>query len=315
MGQLCSIEKKSDINPNYDTFIKSTEKKDGLDLYKTKEYIYSEYQIRCPIIKDKLNDLERIQIENQINNADKNIRELFDKYNTTISDVYEIDIFGLLESLNNEIELGKKKLEQNRYFLHTCKLQQQIYLDISTYNNDYDFNNLINDKRYIYDNWKNNLNVKNNLLEERRINYLKRKEEDELERKKREIKEKKENEKKRLEEKYRKEFDDYCIEKERSILEMAKMNINMKANSLDLVNMDINAKRFNADYLYDTNVSLLNYKINRKKLKEYIKDIFGCTPNDNRFDSNESIEKNEFKFYISSREGNPQLNEILNDSF
>ena len=96
---------------------------------------------------------------------------------------------------------------------------------------------------------------------------------------------------------------------------MAKMNINMKANSLDLVNMDINAKRFNADYLYDTNVSLLNYKINRKKLKEYIKDIFGCTPNDNRFDSNESIEKNEFKFYISSREGNPQLNEILNDSF
>ena len=55
---------------------------------------------------------------------------------------YEIDIFSKLESLNSEIDSAKKKLEQNRYFKHVCKVQQ-IYLDISMYNNNSDFNDLI----------------------------------------------------------------------------------------------------------------------------------------------------------------------------
>lgn len=316
----CSKEDRSDINPNYNTFMKTSEKKDGLDIYKTKEYIHSEYQIRCPIIKDKLNEFEKGQMEIQINNSDKNIQNLFNKYNSIINDQYDINIFNKLESINSEIESAKKILEQNRYFLHACK-KQKIYLDISMYDNDNDFNNLINDKRYIFDNWKNNLNTKNALLEERRINYEKRKKQDEIDRrerelqekkwkeqeeiarKKRELKQKKENEVKKLKQKYKKEFEEYCIEKERGSLEMAKSNVDQKVMNLDLNNMDINEKRNQADLLYNNNILNIKFNINRSKLKNYIRELFGCEPNNLRIDSNDLIEENEFKFFISSREG------------
>ena len=193
---LCSGQGKSDINPNYNTFIKRDELKDGLELYKTKEYIYSIQQIRCPIIKDKLSFEENTKLETQINYADKNLIELFDKYNNLINNIYQVDIFSELDMLNNKIESAIKKLEENRYFLHVCK-NQQIYLDISIFDINYNFNDKIIDKRYIFENWKNNLNVKNKLLEERGINYLKRKEQDEIEKRERELqyeKERKERE-------------------------------------------------------------------------------------------------------------------------
>ena len=84
---------------------------------------------------------------------------------------------------------------------------------------------------------------------------------------------------------------------------MAKSDIDQQVISLDLYNMDINQKRFQADYLYNKNIFILKYDINRKNLKDYIEKIFGCRPNDNRLDSNDSIEKNDFKFFIASQEG------------
>ena len=313
MGTCSGKKEKIDIDPNYNTLIKTGEQKDGLELFKTKEYISSIHQIRCPIIKDKLSYEENTQLETQINNADKNIIELFDKYNNLINNIYKVDIFSELEFLNNEIESGKKKLEENRYFLHNCK-EQQIYLDISIFDKDYNFNNRIIDKRYIFDNWKNNnLNAKNELLRERKICYLKRKEQDEIEkrereiqyekeRKEREIRQKKEDEKRRLMEKYRKDFDDYCKEKESSSYQMAKMDIDQQVSNLDLINMDINEKRNKAEYLYNRNASILNYSINRNRLKDYLQNIFGYKPNDNIIDDHDILEKNAFEFFISSRE-------------
>ena len=104
-------------------------------------------------------------------------------------------------------------------------------------------------------------------------------------------------------EKYRKDFYDYCIEKESSSYHMAKMDIDQQISSLDLINMDINEKRNKAEYLYNRNASFLKYNINRDRLKDYLQNIFGYKPNDNIINDHDVLEKNEFEFFISSREG------------
>ncbi len=84
---------------------------------------------------------------------------------------------------------------------------------------------------------------------------------------------------------------------------MAKSNVDQKVMNLDLNNMDINEKRNQADLLYNNNILNIKFNINRSKLKNYIRELFGCEPNNLRIDSNDLIEENEFKFFISSREG------------
>ena len=310
MGTCPGSREKEDIDPYYDTFEKLTIQKDGLDIYKTKKSLKSNGEIRCPLLKNRLTDEEMNILNNQINKVDKNILSLLTEYNNLINSnysEYSIDIFKQLEELYNKIESAKVLLEENRYFLHICK-NQQIYLDISKFDKNYDYYNLIYDKRYIYEKWNNNNNLKNILINERKNKLNQKKIEDE----KRERLFRIEERKKEIEKKYEGEFEQYGIETESDLIILAKGSIDQNVKYIDWTTYDESQKKNKAYELYDVYARPLKFKINRDKIKDYIQQIVGCCPPYTELDSYVLQEE---IFHSFVRKKDSEYNLLCNNNF
>lgn len=160
-------------------YVKLEEKKNDLEIYKKLEE--SSYRrmnsdgycpSSCPICSELLNETIRNELHNTINNYGYQVYIDFKKnYDALVKDRTKIDIFPQLESIHNEMENFKKNYDENNYFKIRCeKKNKECYIRLSKYNKD-DLDNLGNDqnrdKRYDYTVWKNDENLKNNLLAER----------------------------------------------------------------------------------------------------------------------------------------------------
>ena len=165
------------------------EKKNDLEIYKTlRECSYREkdgeiyydcntyYPKTCPICSENLNDTIKNDLCNTLKKFDYHIYiDLKNEYYNLVKNRAIIDVFPQLESIYNEMEKFKNIYDDNKYFKLKCeKENKECYIKLSKYKKD-DLDNLGNDinlnqsldKRYDYITWKNDENLKNNLLAER----------------------------------------------------------------------------------------------------------------------------------------------------
>jgi hypothetical protein len=165
------------------------EKKNDLEIYKTvQECSYREkdgdiyydcntyYPTTCPICSEKLNDTIINDLCNTLKKFDYHVYiDLKNEYYNLVKNRAIIDVFPQLESIYNEMEKFKQIYDDNKYFKLICeKEKKECYIKLSKYKKD-DLDNLGNDinlnqsrdKRYDYITWKNDENLKNNLLAER----------------------------------------------------------------------------------------------------------------------------------------------------
>ena len=167
-------------------YVKLEEKKDDLDVYSTLiECSYREVinlfnyiredcsnPITCPICSERLNEAIITELKNTIKNCSyQNYIDLKKKYYDLVKNRAIIDIFPQLESIYNEMEKFKNSYDENNYFKMKCeKKNKYCYIKLNKYKKD-DLDNLGNDKfrapRYDYTAWKNDENLKKNLLAER----------------------------------------------------------------------------------------------------------------------------------------------------
>ena len=146
--------KKPNPDINYNFLIKKEFQKDGLDVYKPKNRIYSSSQIKCPICKCDFLEEEYLIINNKLNLANENqLFELIMNFNEEAKSPYKIDNIDDLEIIYKQIRDYTKVIEDNRYYKHNCTNNQlcqrtenlEIYIDLCSLSN--------------FDNLKNNLSV------------------------------------------------------------------------------------------------------------------------------------------------------------
>ena len=209
-------EKYNICDPDYDGLIKQDEPLDGLEVYRVKnasQYSISANNIRCPLCTYHFPKGEEENFQTVINKSkEKQILNLIDNYHSLMKNVMEVDIFKRLTNYNNEIIELSKEVDKNRYYKHTCKRCdfQEIYIDICIHTKGFNYKSLIN-KCYVYDNWANNPQLKNELLKRRKEVYDEELRIRELNRKYRENLDNKEA----IEARYKNDFNSECFEKEK----------------------------------------------------------------------------------------------------
>ena len=134
------------------------------------------YQVFCPICDNYLDSSNGTTSEifrnTIIAKGPVGIYDLKEQYDKLILDRSKVDIFPELETIINNIENIKSNFEKNRYYKDKCARENKEYY-IRLYNisleeaekrKDFKFT----DKRYDIKNWKNDENLKNILLTERK---------------------------------------------------------------------------------------------------------------------------------------------------
>ena len=183
-------------------------KKYGLDIYEYDnineyyKFLKEGTVFYCPLCWKKLPESEQNKIfEKRISNYENNVTSYYSIVNSE-----KIDIFNELYELASKIEENLKKAE-NLFYKHKCiKTNTEIYIKL--YMPPYQIvkKEELGDQRYHYDIWRNDVSIKNQLLQKRR------REEEERERQ-REIKRKEEAERRRREEEERERYrqqKEYC---------------------------------------------------------------------------------------------------------
>ena len=202
-------------DPDYDALEEQKETIDGLEVYRTK---YSSALIaknlRCPLCTYHFPKEEEPELQKMIDNSyEKSILYLINSYHSLMRDIMEVDIFESLTELNNDIVKYISLSDKKRYYKHTCKRCefQEIYIDVCLYEKGFNYKSLIN-KCYVYENWANNPQLKNELLKRRKEVYDEELRIRELNR----IYEEKRARKNTIEGYYREDFNKVCFEKEMS---------------------------------------------------------------------------------------------------
>ena len=189
MGLTCfvvaTIAKQTCCKEKEVYYIKKEEKKDDLDVYELNPNNYNNYNYNynsqkpiykvCPICEEQLSEEKLKEINNSLDKGVSKIKSLFNYFNSLVSDVTKVDIFADLESTYNEIEELMKDYDKRKFYKLTCeKKNQQCYINIYRYSKD-ELKNVtglkINDERYMISNWKNDENIKKQLMEEREKRY------------------------------------------------------------------------------------------------------------------------------------------------
>ena len=160
---------------DYPSFVLSTEKKEGLDVYSNRYFIIYKNSLNyfgCPFCSQYFNEEEKEKLKPIFNlfvNVNPNVyKELNDEYNNLIKS-QEIDIFPQLESIGKQFEQGKYIIEKYQYLKYTCisDNNKQCYLKLYTGNIPKIIVDKDLDQRYQYDNWKNNEEIKKDLYDMR----------------------------------------------------------------------------------------------------------------------------------------------------
>ena len=301
--------KKPNPDINYNFLIKKEFQKDGIDVYKPKNRIYSSSQIKCPICKCDFLEEEYLIINNKLNLANENqLFELIMNFNEEAKSPYKIDNIDDLEIIYKQIRDYTKVIEDNRYYKHNCTNNQlcqrtenlEIYIDLCSLSN---FDNLKNNLSVDIERLKTDENYKNKYLNNKAMMYN--------------IYTKKQR-KRQIEENYRTEFEQNTFKKEQYDYERITILIKkiyeddlerskfMTPNIPHIVPLDTKPNPSGIWYAHETN---FRYSGTRKKLKRFIEDLTG----ENIFDVIVVMEKweyEEFQKYILERE--PDYEELIN---
>ena len=265
--------KKSLPDINYDFLIKKEIQKEGLDVYKPKNCIYSSAQIKCPICKCNLSEEEYLMIDNQLKLVNENgLLQLINKFNDEVKAPYKIDNINDLEIIYNQIRECVNAIEDNRYYKYICTSNelcqrtenQEIYIDLCSLSN---LNNLKNNLSIDIDRLKADENYKNKYLNNKaEIHNIYTKKQ----------------RKYQIEEKYRPEFERNTFAKEQYDYERIKMLIKQVyegdlarakltyPNTPGMIPFDYKP---NPSGFWYANESNLKYSGTRKKLKKFIEDL------------------------------------------
>ena len=141
--------------------------------------IYQTDIFYCPICNQQFTPVEVTNLRAQ---KIKGYRRCAYAYRGLVNFSKEIDIFDKLEEYGKQIDAEKNYVENLLYKYKCTRNNTEIYIKIYEY---YEEPNL-DDSRFLYDNWKNNPEMKQQLLEYRKryINILTKIEEEEEKRKK-----------------------------------------------------------------------------------------------------------------------------------
>ena len=145
-------------------------KKYGLDIYEYdninefNKFLKEGTVFYCPLCWKRLPESEQKKIfENRISNYEFNVTRYY-----SIVDSETIDIFNELYELASKIEENAKKAE-NLFYKHKC-VQTNTEIYIKLYMPPYQKvkKEELRDQRYHYDIWRNNVSIKNQLLQKRK---------------------------------------------------------------------------------------------------------------------------------------------------
>ena len=164
--QVNENTKPKSIDYGYSYFIYAGQQKDGLYVYNHQNsrnlLFYFTDIFYCPLCNQLFTPEEVKQLKEK---RIKFNRDPVFSYQCKVGSD-EVDIFDELENLYNEIQEQKNHWE-NLHYRYKCKFTNiEIYLKL--YTRKYNDKLYIPDIRYEYQNWKNNPDLKEELLEERR---------------------------------------------------------------------------------------------------------------------------------------------------
>ena len=167
------------------TYTKLEEKKNGLDVYRPLDgsYIdktYDTITYICPICNQLVKEKEMTSsFEKMLDKGGKRIKVLIKRYVELLVDSEEeVDIFDSLEKIYFEIEDIKNNYDENKYFNHTCYLKNKkcyIILFKEPKSEIEKWSIPPMDAKFHYLSWKNDENLKKEILKIRQntINYKK----------------------------------------------------------------------------------------------------------------------------------------------
>lgn len=226
-------------------YYKRKELFNGLEVY-SKEYSKTDWT--CPLCCIPLTQSVVDEFSNNQKPYTSKIRELSKKFINiieTLNDEKDADIFDELETIDNEINKNKEELKKLEYYKYKCEANnKEMYLYVAESSgderNDYSYRAY---EKYSNMKWKNNINLKYELIGDRRY-FIERK-------------------------KYLCKWNELCEKKEAQNYQKAVKLCNQAASNSYYSNLY--GKGFN--YLYailNQGVHLLKYNVNIIKLAEYV---------------------------------------------
>ena len=258
-------------------YYKKNELFNGLEVY-SKDYYKTDWT--CPLCCIPLTKSVVDELSNNQKPYISKIEELSKKFINvieTLNDEKDVNIFEELEALDNEINKNKDELKKLKYYKYKCEANnKEIYLYIEEncgdIREDYSYRRY---NRYSSMKWKNNKNIKYELIEDR--SYI-------LER-----------------EKYLYKWNELCEKKEAQNYQKAVELCNKAASNSYYSNLYGNG----VNYLYailDQGATLLKYNVNIIKLAKYVanfnppeKNFFIRRIGERTMDDNEKKEYEQFK--------------------
>ena len=249
----------------------------GLEVY-SKEYSKEDWT--CPLccipltksVADELSNIQKPYISK--------IEELSKKFISvieTLNDEKDADIFDELEAIDNEINKNKDELKKLEYYKYKCEANnKEIYLYIAEncgdVREDYSYRRY---NSYISMRWKNNKNLKYELIHDRSY-FIERK-------------------------KYLYKWNELCEKKEAQNYQKAVELCNQAASNSYYSNLYGNGINY-LNAIFNQGVNLLKYNVNIIKLAEYVgnfnpsqKNFFIGRIGERTMDENEKKEYEQFK--------------------
>lgn len=239
----CLMDPKTKEEKPVNGYYKKKELLNGLEVYFRE---YSKKDWTCPLCCIPLTKSVVDEFSNNQTPYISKIEELSKKFINvieTLNDEKDVDIFDELEAIDNEINKNKDELKKLEYYKYKCEANnKEIYLyiaeDCGDVRGGYRHYN-----RYISMNWKNNKNIKYELIGDRRY-FLER-------------------------EKYLYKWNELCEKKEAQNYQKPVKLCNQAASNSKYSNLYGNG----INYLYEIfnqGVKLLKYNVNIIKLAEYV---------------------------------------------
>ena len=273
----CFMYPKTKEEKPVNGYYKLKELFNGLEVY-YKEYSKKDWT--CPLCCIPLTKSVTDELSNNQKPYISKIEELSKKFINvieTLNDEKDVDIFEELEALDNEINKNKDELKKLKYYKYKCEANnKEIYLYIAEncgdVRGDYSYRRY---NSYISMNWKNNINIKYELMHDR--SYL-------LER-----------------EKYLYKWNELCEKKEAQNYQKAVELCNKAASNSKYSNLYGNGINY-LNAIFNQGVYLLKYNVNIIKLAKYVANF---NPSEKNFflgricartmDDNEEKEYKQFK--------------------
>lgn len=273
----CFMYPKTKEEKPVNGYYKLKELFNGLEVY-YKEYSKKDWT--CPLCCIPLTKSVTDELSNNQKPYISKIEELSKKFINvieTLNDEKDIDIFDELEAIDNEINKNKDELKKLEYYKYKCEANnKEIYLYIAEncgdIRGDYSYRRY---NSYISMNWKNNINIKYELMHDR--SYL-------LER-----------------EKYLYKWNELCEKKEAQNYQKAVELCNKAASNSKYSNLYGNGINY-LNAIFNQGVYLLKYNVNIIKLANYVANF---NPSEKNFflgrigartmDDNEEKEYKQFK--------------------